>query len=155
MIKKNIYGAVDNRTGLTFTEHSGTGGRGKFVSLKDFFAQLNHSLILIQETMAEVDQTIIFFCAMFLPWHMVAKDVFRRSGGLAVLWDLRWDVLKDFSFFAGIIMTNSLRGFNHRVHVVNIYAPYLEKANFFRQMEFCGILTLDRSILVGDFSYTW
>ena len=45
-----------------------------------------------------------------------------------------------------------MRGFQHKIHLINLYAPYRERMQFWNRMEGCGFLLLDRLIIVEDFN---
>ena len=98
--------------------------------------------------------TIAYLCDMLREWHMVAKDVVGRFEGLPALWDPRWVSMKAYSFFGGISLTSFFQGFSHRIHLINIYAPYLDRLTFWKKMEDCGIIFLQNFIIASDFNCT-
>lgn len=82
-------------------------------------------------------------------WHLVATSAEGRSGGLVAFWDPGWASLKAYSFFGGILLTGYFQGFSQRIHLINVYAPFLERLGFWKKMEDSGLLHLKNLILRG------
>ena len=130
----------------------GLGGMRKLLSIRHFLRNKVPSIIFIQETMQCAKKATSCFNAMFPEWHLAARDAFGRSGGELVMWDPAKVDMKAYGFFGGILLTGFIRGFKQRIHLINIYAPYMEKLIFWRRMATSGILMFDNLILVGDFN---
>lgn len=69
---------------------------------------------------------LLIHIAMLPEWHMVVKYVVGCSRGLMALWDPRWASTKAFIFFGGILLAGLFHGFSHIIHLINVYAPYLD-----------------------------
>ena len=130
----------------------GLGDHGKFLSVSNFFSACKPTFIFIQETMHPDDCVILYFRKMFPDWHLSAKSAEGRSGGLVAMWNPRWASMKAFSFFGGILLSGFCRGFQDRIHLINIYAPYLDRKDFWQRMDDCGLLSLSNLLIAGDFN---
>lgn len=132
----------------------GLGGKAKFLSLSDFFLKNFPVFIFIQETMHKADRAISYFRPMFPGWHMAVQDAEGLFGGELFMWDPNIPSFKAYDFFGGIILSSHLRGFNKRLHFVNLYAPYLNMASFWKRMICSGIFQLENLVIAGDFNLT-
>lgn len=102
--------------------------------------------------MVGADRSIAILCSMFPEWNMGATNVFGLLGGCAALWDPKLVALKPYGFYGSMILSGYCRNFNHRINVINLYAPYAGKLIFWSRLEDLGIIILSNLILAGDFN---
>ena len=84
----------------------------------------------------------------------MARDANGCFGGEVAMWDPQCTSFKAYGFFGGIILFRHIQGFRHRLHLVNLYAPYKDRVTFWQRMVNCGIFLLDHLLIVGDFNTT-
>lgn len=71
-----------------------------------------------------------YFRKMLPNWHMAATNAYGLFGGLVVIWDTWWVNVKAFSCFVGILLTGHIHRLKGRIHILNVYAPYVIKPFF-------------------------
>ena len=128
------------------------GGKGKYLSLRDFLKKLNPSIICIQESMHLADHSIVVFCSMFQAWNIAAWDALGHSRGEIILWNPIVAMFKAFSFFGGTLIIGHCRGHRNMPHIINLYAHDQERRIFWDWMDRSEILSLSNLIIAGDFN---
>lgn len=122
----------------------------KYLALKELFTIHHPIIILLQETMHPAVQSIGYFCRMFPTWHMAAIDASGLSRGQIAIWDPNRVWLRCFSCFFGIFLTSNIRGFLGNIHILNIYAPFLDRENFWHRLVDFDLLLLPSLVLARD-----
>ena len=133
----------------------GLGGHAKFLSLKFFLTGIGPHIVLLQETMSDVVRASTYLRPLFPDWSLVITAANGLSGGCAVLWDPRFFALTAFGFPGGIVLTGFCKGFKPRIHIINVYAPYHNKINFWQHLEECGFFMMKNIIMAGDYNCTF
>jgi len=128
----------------------GLGTTPKYLALKNLLLSLHPLIILIQEMMHNVPHAIEYFRKMFPTWHITAIAAMGLSGSLVALWDPRWINMKDFKCFVGILLEGNIHGMLGYVHILNIYAPYRERGEFWDIFISPSIMELQTLIIAGD-----
>lgn len=132
----------------------GLGVAPKYLALKELFLSTRPYIILLQETMHSTEQVIKYFRKMLPYWHMATIDVASLSGGLVALWDPRWVYMKAFLCFACILLAGNIKGFQRRIHILNIYALYRDRDTFWRKIVASESLVLESLVMAGDLNCT-
>jgi len=91
---------------------------------------------------------------MLPSWYMAAMGVNGLSGGLAVLWDPRWISARNFRCLGGILIVAKYRGCADCIHILNVYAPYKDRASYWNLVFASGILEIETLLIAGDLNYT-
>lgn len=104
--------------------------------------------------MQAVPQVVEYFIKMLPDWYMVVTDAHGLSGGLAAIWDPWWVNVKAFSCFAGILLTGHILKLKGRIHIINVYAPYRDRAIFWDSLIESELPDLTSLIIVGDLNCT-
>lgn len=98
------------------------------------------------------EKSISVFRAMVPDWHLAARDADGRSGDKIVTWDPSNASFKAYGFVGGILLSGFVRGFEHKIHIINLYAPCHDRLSFWNGMESCGILQLENLLIDGYFN---
>lgn len=85
---------------------------------------------------------------------MVALEARGLSGGLATLWDPHRIRAKVYKCFAGIIISASIRGKDFPINILNIYAPYKNRAPFWEKFFASDMFDIEHLIIAGDLNVT-
>lgn len=88
---------------------------------------------------------------MFVP---LMRLVTRVTGGLGVMWNPKTIELKAYISCAGIILSDHLAGSNHRLCIINSYAPFIGRRQYWDQVTGSGLLGIDSLIIVGDLNFS-
>jgi len=91
---------------------------------------------------------------MFLAWYIAATEASGLSGGLAVIWDPRWVSAKSFKCLGGILVSTNFRGCPDVIHILNVYAPYKDRASYWEPFLASGILDDEVLLIAGDLNCT-
>lgn len=132
----------------------GLGADMKFLALKNMFWSKSPKIILIQETMHPVHVTISYFRKMLPSWYISATDDVGLSGGLAVIWDPRWIIVKAYKCLAGILISAHVRGLNFRFNILNIYAPFQNKSDYWVRLFASKVFDIGSLLIAGDLNLT-
>eukprot|EP00253_Pinus_taeda_P023722 PITA_23722 len=95
-----------------------------------------------------------YFRKLLPSWHMVATDADGLSGSLATLWDPSRVRAKAYKCFAGIIISAAIRGFDIPLNILNLYAPYRNKNQFWSSFFSSAIVEIEHLVIAGDFNLT-
>ena len=85
---------------------------------------------------------------------MAAKDAQDMSGVLAVLWDPRWLNLKAYELIVGVLVSSFIRGYEDKVHFLNLYALHKDRISFWDTLVAGDLLKIGSLIIVGDYNAT-
>eukprot|EP00253_Pinus_taeda_P008693 PITA_08693 len=91
---------------------------------------------------------------MFPSWYIAATEASSPSGGLVVIWDPRWVSAKTFRCLGGILISANFRGCSDRIHILNVYAPYKDRASYWDLFIASGILENEALLIMGDLNCT-
>ena len=72
----------------------------------------------------------------------------------AVIWNVKEALFQSFSTLAGIMLSGSFRVFFESITLVNCYAPYNGREDFWKFLEDSGLLVSSSLILGGDLNFT-
>jgi len=97
---------------------------------------------------------ISYFRKMFPSWYISAVEANSLSGGLAVLWDLVWIKAKTYSCVTGILISAQIRGHNFPINILNVYAPYRNRASFWEKLFVSEVLDIENLLIAGDLNFT-
>eukprot|EP00253_Pinus_taeda_P006727 PITA_06727 len=100
------------------------------------------------------DVSLEYFRKLLPTWHMVATDADGLSSGLATLWDPSRVRAKAYKCFAGIIISAAIRGFDIPLNILNLYAPYRNRNQFWSSFFSSAIVELEHLVIAGDFNLT-
>lgn len=104
--------------------------------------------------MAHGDKENNYCLQMYMGWMFCSIDAIGYYRGLVALWDPRVVKFWAFKTFDGIFLTSFARGYMHRLHILNVYAPYESRLGFWHWLDRCRLLKIDSIILVGDLNLT-
>lgn len=76
------------------------------------------------------------------------------SGGLAVLWDPNWIKAKAYRCLAGILISAQIRGKDCPINILNIYAPYKNRLQYWEKLFDSEIFDIESLMIAGDFNVT-
>lgn len=88
-------------------------------------------------------------------WYISAIDAVGLSGGLAVLWDPRWINAKAYSCLVGILISAHVRGLKCRINILNIYAPFRNKSDYWDRLFASEVFDIDSLLVAGDMNITF
>lgn len=81
---------------------------------------------------------------------MVATEAHVLSRGLATLCDPVRVREKAYKYFAQIIVEASIRGYDSPINILNIYAPYKNRAPFWENLFSSDWFDIDHLLIAGD-----
>eukprot|EP00253_Pinus_taeda_P019806 PITA_19806 len=132
----------------------GLGVGPKYLALKHILFSARPKLVLIQESMHDRNTSISYFRKMFPTWYIVALDACGHSGGLVAMWNPLWIRASAYKCFAGILLSSTFRGHRLPIHILNIYAPYMNRHPFWDKFFCSNLCEIHHLMLVGDMNFT-
>eukprot|EP00253_Pinus_taeda_P026277 PITA_26277 len=132
----------------------GLGAGPKFLALRHILFSARPKLVFIQESMHDRDTSISYFRKMFPSWFIVAVDACGHSGGLVAMWNPIWICASAYKCFAGILLSATFRGHHTPIHILNIYAPYLNRHPFWDKFFSSDLCEIRHLMLVGNMNFT-
>ena len=99
--------------------------------------------MLIQETMSSCSMAYEYFLKIFPRWECCALDANGLSDKLLAIWNPSLVDFRRYNSPTGIILEGRIRGCDHPVKVVNYYAPYVGREEFWNEVDSSDILQKD------------
>lgn len=124
-------------------------------ALSNLIKDTGPTILFLQETMCDDEFAIHKLCNILPDWEVSAISSCGHSGGLAVAWDANVFDLKAFSTPWGILLKGFFRSGQHYISLLNCYAPYRERQNFWNALRGSGLMNLHDLIIAGDLNFTY
>ena len=85
---------------------------------------------------------------------MCCIDAEGLSGGLVAAWNPKNYFFKPFMTCVRILLEGKVLGFEKFLHLLNIYAPYKDRKQFWDKIEVSCMLSVENLVIVGDLNMT-
>ena len=99
--------------------------------------------MLIQKTMSSGSKACEYFLKIFQGWECCALDANCFFGGLLSISNPSLVDFRPYNSPPSISLEGRIRGFVHLVKVVNCYAPYVKREEFWNKVDIHAIIQED------------
>ena len=87
-------------------------------------------------------------------WECCVIDVVGLFGCLVVVWNPKTCFFKPFMTCDGILLEEKGPGFENFFHLLNIYAHYKDRTQFWDKIEDSGLFSVENLVIAGDLNLT-